>query len=96
LILKSKIVRCLIIALYVPWCTAYHEEQLNFESSANGETMFPSPLEGLHPSRGAKERVMEEDTKSGWEFTKLLTQIHIIFLNLKVLLQSSYSWKIGT
>ncbi len=28
---------------------------------------------------------------SGWEFTKLLTQIRNIFLNFKVLLQSSYS-----
>jgi len=28
---------------------------------------------------------------SGWEFTKLLTKIRNIFLNFKVLLQSSYS-----
>ncbi len=28
--------------------------------------------------------------KSGWEFTKLLTQIHNIFRNFKVLLESSY------
>jgi len=28
---------------------------------------------------------------TGWEFTKLLTQIRKIFLNFKVLLQSSYS-----
>jgi len=33
---------------------------------------------------------------TGWEFTKLLMQIHKIFRNLKVLLQSSYSKKIGT
>jgi len=33
---------------------------------------------------------------SGWEFTKLLTQIRKIFLNFKVILQSSYLYKIST
>jgi len=32
----------------------------------------------------------------GWEFTKLSRQICKIFLNFKVLLQSGYSWNIGT
>ncbi len=41
----------------------------------------------------ADERCLLE---SGWEFTKLLTQIRKIFLNFKVFLQSSYSLKIGT
>jgi len=39
---------------------------------------------------------VEGVVSSGWGFTKLLTQIHkMFFFTFKVLLRSSYLWKIG-
>ncbi len=51
-------------------------------------------MESDKKARGHVERLIRR-LCSEWEFTKLLTQILKIFLNFKVLLRSSYSWKIA-
>ena len=46
-------------------------------------------------TKDEKMCLISRRSAAGWEFTKLLTQIIKIFHNFRVLLWSSYSYKIG-
>jgi hypothetical protein len=60
-----------------------------FEAPDEGYTGFPHYLRGYVPN---KSSAVHE--KTGWKFTKLLTQIHKIFRSFQMLLQSNYSYYI--